>query len=578
MVSQGVEFLHDRLSRGNNFTKNAPLSPFADSKLLNEFDSVSETTSNSKKKNLIFHNVVDDVDSAFIDSGKIIEAEPVLRKSFSLWSILGVGFGLTNSWFGISASMITGINSGGPMMIVYGIIIIALISICIGVSLSELSSAYPHAGGQFYWTLKLAPKNYKRFAAYMCGSFAYAGSIFTSASTTLSVATEIVGMYALMNSDFVVKRWHVFVTFELIHLFLLLFNCYGRSLPIVSSSSLYISLTSFFVITVTVLACSSGQFNDPKFVFATFYNQTGWQNAGIAFIMGLINPAWSFSCLDCATHMAFEVEKPERVIPISIMGTIAIGFITSFCYVISMFFSIRDIEELLNSTTGAPILDIYNQALNNKHGAIFLGCLVLFTSFGCVIACHTWQARLCWSFSKDSGLPYSRVWSQVNPQFGIPLNAHLMSCTLISIIGILYLASSTAFNSLITACIAFLLLSYVVPVICLLLKKRQIQHGPFWLGKFGLFSNIVLICWTIFALVFFSFPPQLPVTKDNMNYVSVVILGYTLYALFYWRVKGVKEFHLNKEAGEEEEEQQEQAEQTEQEEEHDQALDMAKLH
>lgn len=268
----------------------------------------------------------------------------------------------------------------------------------------------------------------------MCGSFAYAGSVFTSASTTLSVATEVVGMYALMNPNFIPKRWHIFVCFELLHLFLMLFNCYGKSLPLISSSSLYISLLSFFTITITVLACSHGKFNDAKFVFATFYNETGWKNGGIAFIVGLINPAWSFSCLDCATHMAFEVEKPERVIPIAIMGTVAIGFVTSLCYVIAMFFSIKDLDAVLSSTTGAPILDIYNQALGNKSGAIFLGCLVLFTSFGCVIACHTWQARLCWSFARDNGLPLSRFWSQVNPHTGVPLNAHLMSCAWISLL------------------------------------------------------------------------------------------------------------------------------------------------
>ncbi|CAD1783750.1 similar to Saccharomyces cerevisiae YGL077C HNM1 Choline/ethanolamine transporter [Maudiozyma barnettii] len=473
-----------------------------------------------------------------------------LRKSFSLWSILGVGFGLTNSWFGISASMITGIPSGGPMMIVYGIMIIAAISICVGVSLGELSSAYPHAGGQFYWTLKLAPKKHKRFAAYLCGSFAYAGSVFTSASTTLSVATEVVGMYALTHPDFIPQRWHIFVCFEILHAFLMVFNCYGKSLPLISSSSLYISLLSFFTITVTVLACSSGKYNDAKFVFATFYNETGWKNSVIAFIMGLINPAWSFSCLDCATHMAFEVENPEKVIPTAIIGTVCIGFITSFCYVISMFFSLHDLDALLNSHTGAPILDIYNQALNNKGGAIFLGCLVLFTSFGCVIACHTWQARLCWSFARDKGLPYSHLWSQVNPTVGVPLYAHLMSCAWIAIIGLLYLASSTAFNSLITGCISFLLLSYIIPVICLLKKKRNIPHGPFWLGKFGLLCNIVLIGWTIFAIVFFSFPPVLPVTKDNMNYVSVVLVGYFIYTVLYWKFKGVKEFNSLEDDGE----------------------------
>ncbi|CCH57997.1 hypothetical protein TBLA_0A01960 [Henningerozyma blattae CBS 6284] len=486
---------------------------------------------------------ISDLDKNSINNEFNQTEEVHLRKSFSLWSILGVGFGLTNSWFGISASMVTGIESGGPMMIVYGIIIISLISICVGVSLGELSSAYPHAGGQFFWSLKLAPPKHRRFAAYMCGSYAYAGSVFTSASTTLSVATELVGMYALCHESFVPRRWHVFVCFELLHLFLLLFNCYGKSLPFISSSSLYISLLSFFTITITVLACAHGKYNDAKFVFATFYNETGWKNGGIAFIVGLINPAWSFSCLDCATHMAFEVEKPERVIPMAIMGTIAIGFITSFCYVIAMFFSLNDLNALFNSHTGAPILDIYNQALHNKAGAIVLGCLVLFTSFGCVIACHTWQARLCWSFATDQGLPYSKWWAEVNPTLGVPLNAHLMSCGWIAIIGLLYLASSTAFNSLITGCIAFLLLSYIIPVICLLQKKRQIKHGPFWLGKFGLFSNIVLLCWTLFSIVFFSFPPNLPVNRNNMNYVCVVIVGFTCYQLIYWKWKGAKEFH-----------------------------------
>lgn len=35
-----------------------------------------------------------------------------LRRKFSVWSVLGVGFSLTNSWFAISAALITGINSG----------------------------------------------------------------------------------------------------------------------------------------------------------------------------------------------------------------------------------------------------------------------------------------------------------------------------------------------------------------------------------------------------------------------------------------------------------------------------------
>ena len=70
-----------------------------------------------------------------------------LRKNFSVWSLLGIGFGLTNSWFGISASLITSISSGGPLMIVYGILIIAFTSTFIGITLSVLLGPGPGAKG-----------------------------------------------------------------------------------------------------------------------------------------------------------------------------------------------------------------------------------------------------------------------------------------------------------------------------------------------------------------------------------------------------------------------------------------------
>lgn len=69
-----------------------------------------------------------------------------LRRNYTVLSVLGVGFSLTNSWWGISAALITGIRSGGPVLIVYGIILLALISTCVGITLSELASAYPNAG------------------------------------------------------------------------------------------------------------------------------------------------------------------------------------------------------------------------------------------------------------------------------------------------------------------------------------------------------------------------------------------------------------------------------------------------
>ncbi|KAL1977153.1 hypothetical protein VTN31DRAFT_12 [Thermomyces dupontii] len=124
-----------------------------------------------------------------------------MQRNFSVLSLLGVGFSLTNSWFGISASLITGINSGGTVLTVYGIPLIALISTCVGITLSELASAMPNAGGQYFWANELAPPKYANFASYLTGWFAWTGSIFTSASVALGLGSAGVGMWQLSHPD-----------------------------------------------------------------------------------------------------------------------------------------------------------------------------------------------------------------------------------------------------------------------------------------------------------------------------------------------------------------------------------------
>jgi len=186
-----------------------------------------------------------------------------LKRTFSIWSILGIGFGLTNSWWGVSAGLVAGIQSGGPMMIVYGVIIIACVSTCVGITLSEMSSAIPSAGGQYVWTRVLSPKKYSGFLAYLCGSFAWAGAEFMSASITLSIAEEIMAFWILMHPDFEIKKWHNFLIFQLMNIFLFIFNCHGRFLPTFAKCAIYVSLFSFIVTGITVVVCARGHYNHP---------------------------------------------------------------------------------------------------------------------------------------------------------------------------------------------------------------------------------------------------------------------------------------------------------------------------
>jgi choline transport protein len=194
----------------------------------------------------------------------------------------------------------------------------------------------------------------------------------------------------------------------------------------------------------------------------------------------------------------------------------------------------------VSTPTGVPILALFYSALTGRSaqiaGAIVLESLILATGLGCQIASHTWQSRLLWSFARDGGVPYHKYFAKSDEKLDVPLRAHLFSCALVAVVGALYLGSYTvwsitrdmqarllsilkAFNSMVTATIVLLYISYAVPIACLLFVRgrNNLKPGPFWLGKIGMVANYVVLGWTVFTLVMYSFPYTMPVQADNMN-------------------------------------------------------------
>ncbi|KAG8726773.1 hypothetical protein FRC12_023098, partial [Ceratobasidium sp. 428] len=367
----------------------------------------------SRSANGRFHAELDSVDGDRLEK---MGYKPELKRNLSIWSLLGLGFSVSNSWWGASASLAAGILSGGPVLMIYGIILVALISTCVGISLAELASAMPNSGGQYYWASQLAPRKYAPLLAFLTGALNWAGSVFASSSVALSLATSFVGLYALGHPGFVISPWMTFLAYQLINIFGMFFNCFHHLLPAVSLFCLYISIIGCIVTTIVVPAVSETK-QHASFVFATFINETGWENNVVAFIVGLISPAWCFGALDVATHLAEEIHQPERMIPKSILSTVLVGLVSSLAYCIAMFFSLSDYTSIVSSPTGVPILELYYQSMRGSFaGAAVLQVVFILTGFGCFVACHTWQARLAWSFSRDGGLPGSRFWSIVHPK------------------------------------------------------------------------------------------------------------------------------------------------------------------
>ena len=97
------------------------------------------------------------------------------------------------------------------------------------------------------------------------------------------------------------------------------------------------------------------------------------------------------------------------------------------------------------------------------------------------------------------------------------------------------------------------------------------HRGPFFMGQaIGMTVNTMAGAWLIFAIVFFSFPYEMPVTgtwilslkrvnsdscnlaASNMNYTCVVVGGFLIIELVWWIIAG-KQYSVTVQRAREEE-------------------------
>ena len=108
--------------------------------------------------------------------------------------------------------------------------------------------------------------------------------------------------------------------------------------------------------------------------------------------------------------------------------------------------------------------------------------------------------------------------------------------TRLQIYGVIFLGSSTAFSAMAGAAIIFLQTSCVIPQAILLYRRRDrvLPKRHFNLGKLGVPINAIAVVWVAFLNVLYCFPTSMPVTPQNMSYVSVVCTGLVGVVVVLW--------------------------------------------
>lgn len=126
---------------------------------------------------------------------------------------------------------------------------------------------------------------------------------------------------------------------------------------------------------------------------------------------------------------------------------------------------------------------------------------------------------------------------QVNPTFTVPLNALCVSLVIVSLLSLINIGSSVAFNAIMSLGTAALLSSYIISISCVRLRRWRGQPLPparWSMGKFTPICDSVSILVLAVVLLFSFFPLSKEVTPTDMNWSIVIFGGVVMISLSYY--------------------------------------------
>lgn len=468
--------------------------------------------------------------------------KPILERNFSSLSLLGLAFAILNSWTALSVSMSLALPSGGPSSVIWGLVVAGICNVCLVLSLSEFLSAFPTAGGQYHWVAFVSPPSCSRFLSFLTGWINVGGWIALTATGGLLSSQLIVGIIALMYSNYEPQRWHQFLMYIGYSVLGFLLNAFATPLlPRMNKVSFMWSVSGFAVICIVVLATSSPNFADAKWVFGHFDNFTGWPN-GIAWLLGLLQGSFGLTAYDAVAHMIEEIPNASVEGPKIMRASVYVGIFTGFIFLTVMMFVSGGAKNLddLTSTTQTPLIYIFHVATKSRAAAV---CLTMFPLLCLVFATtgfFTASSRMTFAFARDLGLPFSGRLSHVHSTLKLPLNALLLTLAVVVIFGCVFLGSSSAFNAITAASVIALNLTYGIPIAINCAQGRsRLPERAYTLSPFvGWLVNLVGLGYVLLTTVLFFFPPSLPATGNTVNYAIVAFALWLVVCLSYWFISG----------------------------------------
>src|SRR6476659_11182150 len=368
--------------------------------------------------------------------------------SFSIISILTgavilYDYGL--AWAGKAAVMI-----GWPLITVFVLFISA--------SMAEIASAYPTAGGLYYWASRMKNKNWGWWTAWLnlLGQFAIVAGINWAAAGFLNatIIDRIIG--SEFNTTEIIPGIinGQLVTMGILMLIELAMNIAGINLvAILNQVSVWWHIVIVAAVVLFIfLTGKPDQSGLPLFAIQPQDAGGGWNNnlgfvnlqygaattypLILAFFCSLLQANWTYTGYDASAHVAEETVSARVASAWGLFLSVAVSAVVGFIFLVALTTHLPNLSTLFPATLETPlqagasqyyfgdgyaVISILNYNLG-QIGDVLAACIAIAMWF-CGLASLAAAGRMLFAFSRDDGIPASGWLKRVNHRYRTPANA-----------------------------------------------------------------------------------------------------------------------------------------------------------
>ncbi|WWC93541.1 hypothetical protein V866_000376 [Kwoniella sp. B9012] len=466
-----------------------------------------------------------------------------LKRTFTSWETFGVAFSIMGVVPSIASTIFYNLPYGGPVGMIWGWLISAILILFVGLSMGELASSMPTSGGLYFWTHRLSPPRYRNFLAWMVGYNSFLGNVAAVSSLGWACSGIVFAAASINNEDFISTAGQQFGLYIGILVVCGLICAYGTNIfARLQTPSVILNVLLSLVTIIGLPIARRHELNTAAFTFGGFVNLTSWPN-GFAFLLSFLAPVWTICSFDCAVSISEEATNASVAVPQAIVGAIgSAGVLGTVILIILALTMGVDVAAVNDDALGQPLAYIYLQAFGQK-GSLAVWSFMCIAQLSMTASLILPSSRQAFAFARDGALPFSRYFHHVDKFSGTPVRAVWLVVGCAIPLGALCFADPvnySAINAIFSLAIMGPYVAYGIPIGAKLLwGQGNFVPGPWHLGRWSRMCGIIAVTWMTFAIVLFSFPADTDPDASTFNYACLVAGAVWIFATVYWFLPGI---------------------------------------